>query len=126
MSWKLLVVTIVFWILAIAVGHYYCGRREILPACGLYFSSTLELTLPRFTQADPRWGSETLGSTTSTMAEESCAVSCAATVLAFYGREIDPGRLNAFLAAHDGYTPKRVAVLGEGGGILRWRSEICV
>jgi len=23
-----------------------------------------------------------------------------------YGREIDPGRLNAFLIAHDGYTPK--------------------
>ena len=95
-----------FWILATAVGYYYCGRREILPAGGLYFFSTLDLNVPRFTQADPRWGSETLGSTSSTMAEESCAVSSAATVLAFYGREIDPGRLNAFLTAHDGYTPQ--------------------
>ena len=27
-------------------------------------------------------------------------------VLAFYGQDIDPGRLNAFLTAHDGYTPQ--------------------
>ena len=106
MRWKRLVVVMVFWILATAVGYYYCGRREILPAGGLYFFSTLELNVPRFTQADTRWGSETLGSTSATVAEESCAVSSAATVLTFYGREIDPGRLNTFLTAHDGYTPQ--------------------
>jgi len=40
------------------------------------------------------------------MGEEGCAVSSAAMVLAFYGQDIDPGRLNAFLSNSGGYTPQ--------------------
>jgi ABC-type bacteriocin/lantibiotic exporter with double-glycine peptidase domain len=40
------------------------------------------------------------------MGEEGCAVSCAAMVLAFYGQDIDPGRLNTFLTDNSGYTPQ--------------------
>ena len=40
------------------------------------------------------------------MGEEGCAVSSAAMVLAFYGQDIDPGRLNAFLSDNGGYTPQ--------------------
>lgn len=101
-----MVCVVAFGILAAGGEYYYCGRREIPPVGGLYFFSTLELNVPRFAQADPRWGSEPLGSTSSTMGEEGCAVSSAAMVLAFYGQDIDPGRLNAFLTAHDGYTPQ--------------------
>jgi len=103
--WLLLVAGLVLGIL-LATGYYYFGRREIPPFGGLYFFSTLELNVPRFAQADPRWGSEPLGSTPSSMAEEGCAVSSAAMVLAFYGQDVDPGRLNAFLMTHDGYTPQ--------------------
>jgi hypothetical protein len=103
--WLLLVAVLAFCIL-LAAGYYYCGRREIPPVGGLYFFSSLELNVPRFGQADPRWGSEPLGSTSSSMAEEGCAVSSAAMVLAFYGQDIDPQRLNAFLTTHDGYTPQ--------------------
>ena len=35
-----------------------------------------------------------------------CAVSSAAMVLASYGIDTDPGRLNAFLTKNDGYTPE--------------------
>ena len=42
----------------------------------------------------------------STMGEEGCAVSSAAMILAFYGQDIDPGRLNAFLSNNQGYTPE--------------------
>ncbi|MGA8659959.1 MAG: C39 family peptidase [Chthoniobacterales bacterium] len=104
--WLVLVAVLVLGIVLAGAGYYYCGRREIPPAGGLYFFSTLELNVPRFAQADPRWGSEALGSTSSSMAEEGCAVSSAAMVLAFYGQDIDPGRLNAFLTTHEGYTPQ--------------------
>ncbi len=42
----------------------------------------------------------------STMGQEGCAVSSAAIALAFYGQDIDPGRLNAFLSNNSGYTPE--------------------
>src|SRR5215472_16638086 len=103
--WLLLVAGLVLGIL-LATGYYYFGRREIPPFGGLYFFSTLELNVPRFAQADPRWGSEPLGSTPSSMAEEGCAVSSSAMVLAFYGQDVDPGRLNAFLTMNGGFTPE--------------------
>jgi hypothetical protein len=106
MRWQRLMVVMVFCTVVGAGGFYYCGRREIPPVGGLYFISTLELNVPRFAQTDFRWGSEALGSTSSTMAVDGSAVSSAAMVLAFYGQNIDPGRLNAFLTVHDGYTPQ--------------------
>jgi hypothetical protein len=85
---------------------YYAGTRKIPSAGGLYFFSRLVIPVPRFAQGDPHWGDDELGATPSTMGEAGCAVSSAAMVLAFYGQDIDPGRLNAFLSNNGGYTPE--------------------
>jgi hypothetical protein len=93
-------------ILILSAWYYYVGTRKIPSAGGLYFFSKLILPVPRFAQDDPRWADDELGPAPSTMGEEGCAVSSAAMVLAFYGQDIDPGRLNAFLSESDGYTPQ--------------------
>jgi Peptidase_C39 like family len=86
--------------------YYYVGTRKIPSAGGLYFFSKLVLPVQRFAQDDPRWAEDELGPASSTMGEEGCAVSSAAMVLAFYGQDIDPGRLNDFLSNSGGYTPQ--------------------
>ena len=90
----------------LAAWYYYVGTRKIPSAGGLYFFSNLVLPVQRFAQNDPRWADDELGPASSTMGEEGCAVSSAAMVLAFYGQDIDPGRLNVFLSNSGGYTPQ--------------------
>jgi len=84
--------------------NYYVGTRKIPSRGGLFFFSRVVLAVPRFAQSDPRWADDQLGPTPSSMAEAGCAVCSAAMVLAFYGQDIDPGRLNTFLSEHGGYT----------------------
>ena len=55
---------------------------------------------------DPRWADDPLGPTPATLHDEGCAVTSAAMVLASYGLEVDPGRLNRFLTEHEGFTPQ--------------------
>ncbi len=86
--------------------EYYTGTRKISSSGGLYFFSRLVIPVQRFAQGDPRWGEDELGPTPSTMGEAGCAVTSAAMVLSFYGQDIDPGRLNAFLSENGGYTPE--------------------
>jgi len=99
-------VAIVVGIGACGVWYYYGATRIIPSAGGLYFFSRFELPVHRFAQGDARWSDDALGQTESTMGEEGCAVSSSAMVLAFYGQDIDPGRLNAFLTTNGGYTPQ--------------------
>jgi hypothetical protein len=101
-----LVVGILGVIVVLSAWSYYTGTRKIASAGGMYFFSTLVLPVQRFAQNDPRWADDELGPAPSTMGEEGCAVSSAAMVLAYYGQDIDPGRLNAFLSESDGYTPQ--------------------
>lgn len=102
--------SILVWILVILAAssawYYYAGTRKIPSAGGLYFFSKLVLPVQRFAQADPRWANDQLGPAASTMGAEGCAVTSAAMVLAYYGQDIDPGRLNAFLSNSSGYTPQ--------------------
>jgi Peptidase C39 family len=93
-------------VIVLSAWYYYAGTRKIPSAGGLYFFSRLVLPVQRFAQDDPRWADDELGPASSTMGEEGCAVSSAAMVLAFYGQDIDPGRLNAFLTNCGGYTPE--------------------
>jgi len=81
-------------------------KQELLPQGGLYFPTTIEVHPQPFAQADSRWASQRLGSTDSTLAAEGCAVTSAAMALAFYGIPVDPGSLNVFLNANNGYTPQ--------------------
>jgi hypothetical protein len=81
-------------------------RGHIGPSGGLFFPWKMVLKVPSFAQADSRWGKDRLASTPNTLAAEGCAVTSAAMVLAGYGMNLDPGRLNAFLNQNGGYTER--------------------
>ena len=72
------------------------------PSGGLYFPWKIEVPGPHFAQSDPKWGADFLGPTDSTLAAEGCAVTSAAMALGSRGADVDPGRLNKFLAATPG------------------------
>jgi hypothetical protein len=73
---------------------------------GAYFPKRVELAVPLFRQNDARWGKDPLGPSNDTLGSAGCAVSSAAMVLASYGIETDPQRLNSFLSEREGYTPR--------------------
>ena len=82
-------------------------ERAVGPSGGFYFPGRHEFYVPQFSQADPRWGADALGSTSGSLAAEGCAVASAAMTLASYGVDVDPGRLNKFLTTlPGGYTPQ--------------------
>jgi ABC-type bacteriocin/lantibiotic exporter with double-glycine peptidase domain len=62
--------------------------------------------VPHFAQADERWAGDRLGPTNGSLGAEGCAVASAAMVLAAYGSDLDPGRLNKFLQTNEGYTER--------------------
>lgn len=81
------------------------NRKEpIEPSGGWYFFQRTEIPGPLFRQADERWRNDLLGPTPGTLGGEGCAVSSAAMILASYGIDTDPQRLNAFLKTNDGFT----------------------
>lgn len=81
-------------------------KAPLEPSGGRYFFTRVEIGVPLFRQADDRWRADLLGPTSNTLGAEGCAVSSAAMILASYGIDTDPGRLNAFLQQNDGYTPR--------------------
>ncbi len=87
--------------------HESWGRKGIIePSGGRYFFRRVEIPVPSFRQADERWRADRLGPTPGTLGAEGCAVASAAMVLASYGYDTDPGRLNEFLNGNGGYTPQ--------------------
>lgn len=86
-------------------------RKPIASRGGVYLPWRLELKVPGYAQGDPRWGGDALGETPATLRAEGCAVASAAMVLASYGIDVDPGRLNRFLTRNEGYV---------GSGWLVW------
>ena len=103
-----------------AAGFDAFWKRELKPFGGLYFFRRVELTVPPFRQGDPRWANEPLGPTDGTLGAEGCAVASAAMVLAAYGIDTDPRRLNKYLTTHEGYTERgwlyweKAAEVGKG------------
>jgi Peptidase_C39 like family len=96
-------------------------RKEMIdPSGGRYFFHRLELTVPSFRQGDDRWRYDLLGPTQDTLGAAGCAVASAAMVLASYGFDTDPQRLNEYLKGNGGYTPEgwiyweKAAELGHG------------
>jgi len=82
-------------------------KRPLPPSGGLFIPGEILIPGPHFLQADPKWGGDLLGPTEDSLASVGCAVSSAAMVLAGYGVETDPGKLNAFLQSlPGGYTPQ--------------------
>ena len=81
-------------------------KRPLDPSGGLYVFGKISLPGPHFLQDDPAWAQDKLGPTSESLAGAGCAVASAAMVLASYGADTDPGRLNAFLKKTPrGYTP---------------------
>jgi hypothetical protein len=70
---------------------------------GLYFPTRVVLNVPLFRQSDARWRKDQLGTGKTSVSAEGCAVSSAAMVLAAYGVDTDPGRLNAALTESEGF-----------------------
>lgn len=73
------------------------------------------IDVPMYKQWNPSWGDDKLGPTSEPMRNVGCTVSCVAMVFQHYSIEATPKTLNAWLSAHDGYTPR---------GWLKW--EKCV
>jgi lysozyme len=72
--------------------------------------------VPHFSQGDARWGARTLGRSSS-ISKQGCAISSIAMVLRFHGRDVNPGSLDQFLDANDGYSGNSViwSVAGKYG-----------
>lgn len=88
-------------------GRDWSRKASPLPAQGgLWFPVTVLNDVPHFAQNDRRWSRDKLGGTPATLGEEGCAVASAAMVLASYGADLDPGRLNAHLRDSGGYTER--------------------
>lgn len=93
----------------IVCAHVYqsWGRTGIIaPSGGRYYFRRVEIPVPSFRQGDERWRGDLLGPTQHTLGAEGCAVSSAAMVLASYGCDTDPQRLNAYCQRHHGFTPQ--------------------
>ncbi len=101
----------VFAAVSLWTFNWTAKRSPLEPRGGLWFPVEIVNDVPPFAQADPRWASDNLGSTPATLAGEGCAVASAAMVLASYGADLDPGRLNAHLRDNGGFT---------GNGWLYW------
>lgn len=88
-------------------------KRALPPSGGTFFTPRLVLPVPSFLQADKKWGPQPMGPAGDTLASAGCAVCSTAMILASYGIDTDPPRLNAWLTANGGYTEK---------GWLQWES----
>jgi hypothetical protein len=105
--WKRVVIAffcVVLGLSVIALVAFWMWPRRIPSSGGLPFPWRLELNVPSFAQGDPRWADDPLGPTDATIHAEGCAISSAAMVLASYGLNTDPGRLNQFVTKRSGYT----------------------
>lgn len=108
---RLLSLAVLFVVVVCATAVFWLSRwmekHPLAPSGGLFIPGEILLSGPHFLQSDPKWGKDKLGPTTDPLASVGCAVTSAAMVLAGYGIDTDPGRLNMFLAAREkGYTPQ--------------------
>ena len=122
-QWTLLALVLGTFAALIGYAHLqevWAQKGKMEPSGGRYFFARVELAVPSFRQGDERWRGELLGPTQNTLGAEGCAVASAAMVLASYGIDTDPRRLNAFLNSNGGYTPQgwiyweKAAELGGG------------
>ncbi|MBE2203152.1 MAG: C39 family peptidase [Chthoniobacterales bacterium] len=110
--WRLVSMVVLFGVVvcATAASFWISGwmeKRPLPPSGGLFIPGAIVLPGPHFLQFDPKWGGDTLGQTKDSLASAGCAVTSAAMILAGYGIETDPGRLNRFLSlTPGGYTPE--------------------
>ena len=71
----------------------------------------------QFSQRDPRWAQDPLGSSDVTIGKAGCLVTAAASMIADWGAETDPGRLNSWLRSHKGYVDGCLLLYGALAGL---------
>lgn len=91
-------------LLYLGIEAFWNWKHPISSSGGRYFVHRVEIPVPPFQQGDPRWTFDLLGPTIDTLGQAGCAVTSASMVLASYGVDTDPQRLNQYLSAHNGYT----------------------
>ena len=104
--WLLGIVAATLVAIGMLIALWFHPQKGLPSQGGVYCPGRLVLAVPSFAQGDPRWADDPLGSTPGTLHAEGCAVSSSAMVLASYGIDTDPGRLNRFLTQHEGFTPQ--------------------
>lgn len=70
------------------------------------------LNVTPMSQNDPRWRRHRLGTSSSTIGQMGCLVTCAAMVVKYFGYDTDPGRLNQLLIQNGGYWRGNLFVWG--------------
>jgi hypothetical protein len=103
-----LIVAVLLYLGAPALFNW---KHVVSSSGGRYFVHRTVIPVPPFQQNDPRWGMQLLGNTIDTLGQSGCAVSSAAMIMAAYGVDTDPQRLNTYLTTHGGYV---------GDGLLVW------
>jgi len=90
----------------LGVTGFWNWKHVVSSSGGRYFVHRVEIPVPVFSQDDPRWTLTPLGPTADTIGSAGCALTSAAMVLASYGVDTDPLRLNQYLNANNGYTER--------------------
>lgn len=75
------------------------------------------MAITAFSQRDPRWAAETLGTGTLSIGQAGCLVTAAASMLATWGQETDPQRLNEYVKQHYGYVDDNLFVFASVDGL---------
>jgi hypothetical protein len=110
-------------LLYLAVTGFWHWKHVISSSGGRYFIHRVEIPVPVFRQDDPRWSMQLLGPTIYTIGDQGCALASASMVLASYGIDTDPPRLNAFLNTNGGYTPNGWLYWEKAAAIAPGRAE---
>ena len=72
-----------------------------------------------YSQRDPRWADERLGTGELSIGQVGCLVSAAASMLASWGVATDPHRLNEFVLRTFGFVDDNLFVFGSIDGLSR-------
>lgn len=83
-----------------------------------------EDTLVAFSQRDPQWADRQLGVGKPTIGDAGCLLCAAASMLASWGWQTNPAKLNAWLLTHEGYVDGNLFVFASIDGLRCRVSEV--
>jgi lysozyme len=96
------------------LNNFCCGEEEYRRWVGMdYLPEPIQLDVPAFSQKDPQWSNDRLGTSNTTIGGFGCLVTATAMVLKYFCKDTDPGKLNKDLIAVNGY---------ENGNLMRYNS----
>lgn len=78
-------------------------------AFSINYNRYMILNVPIFGQRDPKWKTKPLGTSSSTLGDFGCLVTCLAMLAKYYGKDTDPDRLNTALVNIKGFAASSAA-----------------